>query len=125
MSAHSYDHWLKEQSFPKFKHGESFVFLGSCFSDELGNIIRTSGFESLVNPGGTIFHPLAIAKLIEWSFDESISFRTLQHEDIFFSWELAGSVFGMSVPFHHADHSLDIAAVKLHGSQRGAVLPWR
>jgi hypothetical protein len=49
-----------------------------------------------VNPGGTIFHPLAIAKLIEWSFDESISFRTLQHEDIFFSWELAGSVFGMS-----------------------------
>jgi hypothetical protein len=78
------------------KHGESFVFLGSCFSDELGNIIRTSGFESMVNPGGTIFHPLAIAKLIEWSFDESISFRTLQHEDIFFSWELAGSVYGMS-----------------------------
>jgi hypothetical protein len=30
-----------------------------------------------------------------------------------------------STPFHHADHSLDIAAVKLHGSQRGAVLPWR
>jgi hypothetical protein len=78
------------------KHGESFVFLGSCFSDELGNIMRTSGFESMVNPGGTIFHPLAIAKLIEWSFDESISFRTLQHEDIFFSWELAGSVYGMS-----------------------------
>jgi len=96
MSASSYDHWLKEQSYPKMKHGESFVFLGSCFSDELGNIMRTSGFESMVNPGGTIFHPLAIAKLIEWSFDESISFRTLQHEDIFFSWELAGSVYGMS-----------------------------
>ena len=96
MSASSYDHWLKEQSYPTMKHGESFVFLGSCFSDELGNIMRTSGFESMVNPGGTIFHPLAIAKLIEWSFDESISFRRLQHEDIFFSWELAGSVFGMS-----------------------------
>ena len=96
MSAHSFDLWLKEESFPKFKHGESFVFLGSCFSDELGNIIRSNGFESLVNPGGTIFHPLAIAKLIEWSFDESISFRTLQQEDIFFSWELAGSVYGMS-----------------------------
>ena len=96
MSASNYQQWLKEQSYPTLAHGDSFVFLGSCFSDELGQIIRSNGFESLVNPGGTIFHPLAIAKLIEWSFDESISFRTLQHEDIFFSWELAGSVFGMS-----------------------------
>jgi len=96
MSLSSCDQSMKEQAFPKFKHGESFVFLGSCFSDELGNIIRSNGFESLVNPGGTIFHPLAIAKLIEWSFDDSISFRILQHEDIFFAWELSGTIYGMS-----------------------------
>jgi hypothetical protein len=96
MSASNYHQWQKEQAFPKFTHGESFVFLGSCFSDELGNIIRSSGFESLVNPGGTIFHPLAIAKLIEWSFDDAKSLRSLQHEDIFFSWELSGLVYGMS-----------------------------
>lgn len=96
MSASNYHQWHKEQAFPKFTHGESFVFLGSCFSDELGNIVHSSGFESLVNPGGTIFHPLAIAKLIEWSFDDAISLRSLQHEDIFFSWELSGLVYGMS-----------------------------
>ncbi|MFM1947010.1 MAG: hypothetical protein RL207_1293 [Bacteroidota bacterium] len=97
MSASNYQQWLKEQSYPTLAHGDSFVFLGSCFSDELGQIIRSNGFESLVNPGGTIFHPLAIAKLIQWSFDESISFRILQQEDIFFVWELSGMVFGMSL----------------------------
>jgi hypothetical protein len=96
MSATNYQLWLKEQAFPKFKHGESFVFLGSCFSDELGAIIRANGFDSLVNPGGTIFHPLAIAKLVEWTFNDSLALRMLQHEDIFFSWELSGSVYGMS-----------------------------
>ena len=96
MIESNYHLWLKEQSFPKFKHGDSFVFLGSCFSDELGAIIRANGFESLVNPGGTIFHPLAIAKLIEWTFEDSLSLRILQQEDVFFSWELSGSVFGMS-----------------------------
>ena len=97
MSENNYQQWLKQQAYPKISHGESFVFLGSCFSDELGNIIRSNGFESLVNPGGTIFHPLALAKLIEWSFDQTISFRTLQHEDIFFSWDFSGTVFGMSL----------------------------
>lgn len=96
MSVANYDQWLKEQAYPTFQLGDSFIFLGSCFSDELGTIIRSNGFESLVNPGGTIFHPLAIAKLIEWTFDDAISFRTLQHEDIFFSWELAGTIYGMS-----------------------------
>lgn len=96
MSASNYQQWLKNQAFPMFKHGDSFVFLGSCFSDELGAIIRSNGFDSLVNPGGTIFHPLAIAKLIEWTFDDSLSLRMLQQEDIFFSWEFSGSVYGMS-----------------------------
>jgi len=96
MIAVNYQQWLKEQNYPTLSHGDSFVFMGSCFSNELGNIIRSSGFESLVNPGGTIFHPLAIAKLIEWSFDDAITLRGLQHEDIFFSWELSGLVYGMS-----------------------------
>jgi hypothetical protein len=96
MSASNYQQWLKDQAFPKIKHGESFVFLGSCFSDELGAIIRANGFDSLVNPGGTIFHPLAIARLVEWAFDDSLSLRILQQEDIFFSWELSGYVYGMS-----------------------------
>jgi hypothetical protein len=96
MSAGNYQQWLKEQNYPTFSHDDSFVFLGSCFSDELGQIIRSNGFESLVNPGGTIFHPLAITKIIHWCFDESISFGILQQEDIFFAWELSGTVFGMS-----------------------------
>lgn len=97
MSSDHFQYWLREQHYPTMKHGDSFVFLGSCFSDELGQILRSNGFESLVNPGGTIFHPLAIAKIIHWCFDESIQFRMLQQEDVFFTWELSGMVFGMSL----------------------------
>ncbi|MFM6934827.1 MAG: GSCFA domain-containing protein [Flavobacteriales bacterium] len=81
---------------PNLSHGQSCVFLGSCFSDELGQIVRGHGFESLVNPGGTIFHPLALAKLLRWCFEEQKSLRTFQEDDLFFSWDLAGTVFGMS-----------------------------
>lgn len=83
-------------SFPLLKHGQSTVFLGSCFSDELGSLVRNHGFESLVNPGGTIFHPLALAKLIRWCFDSNMELRVFQHEDMYFSWDCSGSVFGMS-----------------------------
>ena len=85
-----------KSSVPSFSHGQSCVFLGSCFSDELGQLVRNHGFETLVNPGGTIFHPLALAKLIRWCFDENEVLRTFQVEDLFFSWDLSGTVFGMS-----------------------------
>jgi lysophospholipase L1-like esterase len=87
---------VNKETFPLLSHGQSTVFLGSCFSDELGTLVRSHGFETLVNPGGTIFHPLALAKLIRWCFDSNMELRVFQHEDMFFSWDCAGSVFGMS-----------------------------
>jgi len=51
----------------------------------------------LVNPGGTIFHPLAISKLLRWALnDQFVPLRMYQRKDIFLSWDLSGSFYAMS-----------------------------
>ncbi|MEY4973679.1 MAG: hypothetical protein RLZZ55_466, partial [Bacteroidota bacterium] len=60
----------------KIEHGKPLLLLGSCFSDEIGSRLQQNGFEALVNPGGTLFHPLAIAKVLTWALDESSTLRT-------------------------------------------------
>lgn len=41
------------------------LFLGSCFSDEIGTRMRESGFNVLVNPFGVLYNPASIAVSLE------------------------------------------------------------
>jgi hypothetical protein len=78
-------------------HHDKIVLLGSCFSDQIGSKFAANGFRSLVNPGGTIFHPLAILHLIQWAMDPNFKpLRVYQHQDIYFSWDLSGTFSAMS-----------------------------
>ena len=77
------------------KHGDGIVLLGSCFSDSMSYYFRNAGFDVLSNPFGTLFHPLAISKVINCSesdFDQFI----LQRDDLFFSWIASGNVYSTS-----------------------------
>lgn len=80
----------------KIEHGNPLLLLGSCFSDEIGLRLQQNGFDALVNPGGTLFHPLAIAKVLNWALDESSTLRTFPRADVWLSWDLAGSIYAMS-----------------------------
>ncbi len=80
----------------KIEHGKPLLLLGSCFSDEIGSRLQQNGFEALVNPGGTLFHPLAIAKVLTWALEESSTLRTFPRADVWLSWDLAGSIYAMS-----------------------------
>lgn len=44
--------------------GDSIILLGSCFSERIGLKLNYFGFDTLINPFGTLFHPKAIAKLL-------------------------------------------------------------
>lgn len=79
-----------------FEHQQPKLLVGSCFSEEIGSLLQQNGFDCLVNPGGTIFHPLAIAKLLNWALDEPTALRILQRNDVFLSWDLSGTFYGMS-----------------------------
>lgn len=41
--------------------------LGSCFSDSIGNKLLEYKFDTLVNPLGTIFDPLSISRILDYS----------------------------------------------------------
>jgi len=79
-----------------FGHQQQKLLIGSCFSEEIGSLLQQNGFDCLVNPGGTIFHPLAIAKLLNWALDEPAPLRILQRDDVFLSWDLSGTFYALS-----------------------------
>lgn len=81
---------------PLFNHHQPKLLMGSCFSDEIGSLLQQNGFDCLVNPGGTLFHPLALARLLNWALDEPAPLRTLQREDVFLSWDLSGTFYALS-----------------------------
>lgn len=86
--------------FPEFKtkiqHGDKIVLLGSCFSNEIGESFKSNGFDVLSNPFGTIFHPVALARLISNCRQISTEDDVFQRGDLFFSWDTAGTIYGFS-----------------------------
>lgn len=46
-------------------YGDSLLFLGSCFADEVGGICRGLGFNAMVNPFGVLYNPVSIAQSVE------------------------------------------------------------
>ena len=74
----------------KIQLGDKIILLGSCFSDEIALHLRTSGFDVLANPFGTIFHPTAIANLLLCTDLEN---TILQRDDLYFSWIAAGVIY--------------------------------
>jgi hypothetical protein len=47
------------------------VTLGSCFANHLGQRLRENKFNTLVNPFGTCYNPLAIHKLLRYSITQA------------------------------------------------------
>ncbi len=56
------------------------LILGSCFAANIGNKLGYFKFQSMQNPFGILFHPLAIEKLIS----KAVQKKLYSEEDIFF-----------------------------------------
>lgn len=99
------------------QHDAEILLMGSCFSDEIGKLLSTHGFEVTVNPGGTLFHPLALAKLLKWALAEQYEpLRVHQREDIFLSWDLSGTFYALS------EAEFDMKCQQLHTDLRESLL---
>lgn len=44
----------------RIKHANKIAFLGSCFCVEIGQKFQQAGYETMINPFGTIYNPVAI-----------------------------------------------------------------
>ena len=51
-------------------YNDKILLVGSCFSDSVGNILKTNQFQTSVNPFGTVFNPLIICKLLINAIDQ-------------------------------------------------------
>lgn len=47
------------------RYGDSLLFLGSCFTDEVGGICKGLGFNAQVNPFGVLYNPASIAQAVK------------------------------------------------------------
>lgn len=49
----------------KLTYKNKILITGSCFANEVGNMLRIHGFNTMVNPFGTLYNPVSIAQSIE------------------------------------------------------------
>ncbi len=59
---------IKESPRP-ISYQKPLVFIGSCFAQSIGTKVATDKFDALINPFGTIYNPMSIAKLISRTID--------------------------------------------------------
>lgn len=58
----------------QFDYCSSFLSLGSCFSEAIGNRLSSLGFDIMVNPFGTLYNPLSLAKALNYLGNPDFSF---------------------------------------------------
>ncbi len=85
-----------DKSHIDFTYHYSAIFIGSCFSDEIGQHFLKNGFHAEINPFGTLFHPKAIANVLKASIEESRNVSVYQRDDLFFSWDTASKIYAFS-----------------------------
>lgn len=75
------------------------LFLGSCFADDIGALLKSNGVNAIINPTGTLFHPQSILKNIQLALDpESISEKHfVKQENVCFSLDFHSSNFGVDI----------------------------
>lgn len=57
------DHTPRSSSH-KIDHQQKIMLVGSCFSEEIGNKLASSGFDTLQNPNGILFNPVSISNTL-------------------------------------------------------------
>lgn len=53
-------------------HRQTILLLGSCFTDNIGEKMLNGGFNCYVNPIGTLYNPLSIAKAFTLELPDEI-----------------------------------------------------
>lgn len=51
-------------------HSKSVVLLGSCFSENIGQRLKSFHFNTKVNPHGTVFNPHSLAQILEIALEK-------------------------------------------------------
>ena len=65
----------------EIRHSEQIVLLGSCFAENVGNLLKENKFRCDVNPFGILYNPLSIVRALE----QILEGKEYQEKDLFWS----------------------------------------
>ena len=60
----------RQAEFPLLRLTDKFVFVGSCFSDEMSKRLKKDCIDTIVNPFGTIYNPVSIHDCLRWCLSD-------------------------------------------------------
>ena len=91
----SIDFPIPESRFP-VSHESKVLSIGSCFAQMIGQRMRDTKFDILVNPFGTIFHPLNLADLLDHALfgDPMDEKGILERDGLFLHYSTHSDVVG-------------------------------
>lgn len=76
---------VNTRSFPVIDYRQGYLFLGSCFSENLSEKMKSNGFAIESNPFGVVFNPISLAKFFLLTEDE-IKATVFLREDVALSY---------------------------------------
>lgn len=84
-------------------HKHKFLLIGSCFTENIGNKLKLSGFDVLQNPFGILYNPYSIANCIYRVLEQNVytAYDFLFHQNKYINFDLHGK-------YSHADIQVSI-----------------
>lgn len=71
--------WAEKQT--EIRHSERILFFGSCFAENIGNLLLENKFRCDVNPFGVLYNPMSISKALKQLMDGKV----YEESDLFFA----------------------------------------
>ena len=71
----------------KINYQQKMLFVGSCFADNIGDLLLKYKFNSLINPHGILYNPFSISTAINRYIDN----KSLKEDELFFANDLWNS----------------------------------
>jgi len=103
---------VKESNY-KIDYSNKIMFLGSCFAENVGNVLTDNKFNTQVNPYGIIYNPLSVAN----SLDSIIKNTQFTEDDLVFNAGRWNSLY------HHgkfSDIDKDICLQRINANTKNA-----
>jgi hypothetical protein len=67
----------------KINYSHKFLFVGSCFAENIGELMQRYKFESIINPNGILYNPVSISN----SLNNIIENKQINESELFFANE--------------------------------------
>ena len=81
---------------PPITHARQLLLLGSCFAENIGNLLKDNFFRCDINPFGILYNPLSVSEALR----QILSGKTYTTSDLFFfrdCWQKINALYQTAI----------------------------